>query len=776
MTQSFVGQNVRRREDVRLLTGGATFVDDVHLPGMLHAVVLRSPHPHARIIAIDTSDALMVDGVISVFTFEDIADVAKPIPMRMHKLPGLERFLQLPLARDKVRYVGEPIAVAVADSQHVAEDALDAIHVTYEPLRAVVNVRDALRDEVLVHEEAGTNLGAQRTIGIGDVDSVFQDAEYVRKEEFWAHRHTGVPMETRGLISSYDAEKDELTVWGASKIPYLNRSLLSTLLDFPEARIHFIELDVGGGFGVRGEFYPEDFLIPFMAWKLGRPVKWIEDRREHLMAANHSREILWNLEIATRKDGTILGLKANAIANGGAYVRTHGGIVATNAAKSLAGPYRIPNYACTYSVVMTNKTGVGTYRAPGFYESCFALERLLDMVASDLDLDPVELRERNLVKASEMPYEVGAMLPGELPTVYDSGDYASALHHALKAADYENLIKLQGQLIDGRYHGIGLACYNKHTGFSPGDDPSETARVVVEAGGHVTLYLGIASLGQGHGTIMSQICADALGVPMGTITVIYGDTDLVPQGGGTYASRATVIGGSAVHLAAQNLQERVLALAAAQLSLQPEQLVLRNGEVHREDEPEGPVLLDLVTVLELTKGERADGEVVLEETAQFIASQHAYVYGTHIAHVAVDPETGKVELLRYICANDVGRAVNPMLVQGQVYGAAVQGIGATLLEELVYDENGQLLTTTLMHYLLPSTTDVPPIESILLEEAPSPLNPLGVKGAGELGIVATGGAIANAVSRALASLGVQVRSLPLSPNAVRALIREASEG
>ncbi|MEE8518189.1 MAG: molybdopterin cofactor-binding domain-containing protein, partial [Dehalococcoidia bacterium] len=310
----------------------------------------------------------------------------------------------------------------------------------------------------------------------------------------------------------------------------------------------------------------------------------------------------------------------------------------------------------------------------------------------------------------------------------------------------------------------------------PGDDPSETARVVIEAGGRVTLYLGIASLGQGHGTIMSQICADALGVTMDSVTVIYGDTDLVPQGNGTYASRATVIGGSAVHVASQNLQERVLALAAAHLTLQPEQLVLHAGEVHREGEPEGPSLMDLASVLELAKEEDLGGEVTLEETAQFVASQHAYVYGTHIAHVAVDPETGKVELIRYICANDVGRSVNPLLVQGQVYGAAVQGIGATLLEELVYDENGQLLTTTFMDYLLPLSTDVPPIESILLEEAPSPLNPLGVKGAGELGIVATGGAISNAVSRALAPLGVEVRSLPLSPNAVRALVRQAAEG
>ena len=775
MTQAYVGRDVRRREDARLLTGGATFVDDIHLPGMLHAVVLRSPHAHARIDSIDTSEALALPGVVAVFTFDDLGPAAKPIPMRMHKLPGLERYLQLPLARDMARYVGEPVAIAIAESPHLAEDALDAVRVAYEPLPAVVDIESALRDEVLVHDDSGTNLGAQRTISIGDVESAFKQAEYVRKEQLYAHRHTGNPMETRGLVAAYDAEKDLITVWGASKIPYLNRSMLATILDFPEERLHFIELDVGGGFGIRGEFYPEDFLVPFVALKLGRPVKWIEDRREHLMAANHSREILWELEIAARKDGTILGLRANAMANAGAYVRTHGGIVPTNAAKSLIGPYRIPNYECTYSAVMTNKTGMGTYRAPGFYESCFAIERMLDMIATDLDIDPAELRERNLVKASEMPYEVGAMLPGELPTVYDSGDYASALHHALRAADYEGLMSIQGQYVDGKYHGIGLACYNKHTGFSPGDNPSETARIVIAAGGGVTLYLGIASLGQGHGTIMSQICADALGVPMESVTVIYGDTDLVPEGNGTYASRVTVIGGSAVHVASQNLQERVLALAGAHLTIPAEQLTLSEGSVYRD--VDGPALMGLVDVLELAKQESPSqaNEVLMEETASFQASQHAYVYGTHIAHVTVDPETGKVDIVRYICANDVGRSVNPMLVQGQVYGAAVQGIGATLLEDLVYDENGQLLTTTLMDYLLPSSTDVPPIDSIVLEEAPSPLNPLGVKGAGELGIVATGGAIANAVSRALASLDVEVRRLPLSPNEVRSLIREATK-
>ncbi len=774
MQQANVGAPIRRTEDQRLLTGTGTFVDDIKPQGLLHAAILRSPHAHARITSIDIAGALEIPGVVAVYTFEDIASNAKPIPMRMHRLPGLERFLQYPLARDKVRYVGEPIAIAIAESRYLAEDALDAIQVTYEPLQAVVDTREAMRDEVIIHEDAGTNLAANQGVSIGDVEEAFRSAEYTRKEELKIHRHTGNPLETRGIVASYDADTEELTVWGATKIPHVNRGLTASLLDLPEEKIHFIEPDVGGGFGIRGEFYPEDYLLPFAAIKLGRPVKWIEDRREHLMAANHSREILWEVEVAAKRDGTLLGVKAQVYGNMGAYIRTHGGIVPVNAAKALLGPYRIPNYQCQIRCVITNKTGMGTFRAPGAYEATFAWERLLDMIALDLGLSPVEIRLKNLVQPWEMPYDVGKALAGSPPTVYDSGDYPSALSQALEKIDYENLKSLQGKYQDGRYHGIGLACFIKHTGFGPGEFPTEGARVTITAGNRVSVYVGIASLGQGHETILAQICADALGVPMESIRVLHGSTDLMPTGGGTYASRGTVMGGNAVHLTSQNLKRKVLSIAGAHLGIAEADLEMQNGRIYRKGAMEQP-LLDLSDLVELAQeGDRGTGEPSIEETAYFECDDYVYPYGTHVAHVAVDPETGKVDIIRYVAAVDVGRCINPLLVKGQTIGAVAQGIGGTILEDLAYDENGQLLATTLMDYLLPTSTDIPPIDSIILEEAPSPRNPLGVKGAGEVGIVATGAVLANAVSNALSSLGVEVRELPLSPNRVRDLVRRGS--
>ncbi|HYY16008.1 MAG TPA: xanthine dehydrogenase family protein molybdopterin-binding subunit, partial [Gammaproteobacteria bacterium] len=459
MVQTYIGASIRRQEDVRFLTGRATFVDDIKLPHMLHAAILRSPHAHARITAIDSTQAQAMPGVVGIFAFHEIAALAKLIPIRLYPLPGLERFLQYPLARDKVRYVGEAIAVVVADSRYLAEDALDAIDVIYEPLPAVVDVRHALRPEVILHEDQGTNLATQYTMAIGDIEAAFGSAEYTRKETFKVHRHTGNPLETRGLVASHDAGRGELTVWGPTKVPHFNRAILASFLDMAESKIHFIEPDVGGGFGIRGEFYPEDFLIPFAARKLGRPVKWIEDRLEHLKAANHSREVLCEVEIAARRDGTLLGLRVHVYGDMGAYIRTHGGLVPSSTAALLTGPYRIPAYHCTVSCVMTNKMGLGTFRAPGRYESCFIRERLLDMVAAELQLDPVELRLKNFIQPSDMPYTVGRTRPDTPPAVFDSGNYPLALQRALDQIDYAQLKPLQGRHENGKYHGIGVGCF-----------------------------------------------------------------------------------------------------------------------------------------------------------------------------------------------------------------------------------------------------------------------------------------------------------------------------
>jgi len=766
-TQGYVGMPIKRREDFRFITGRATYVDDIKLAGMFHAAILRSPRAHARIRSIDTSKALALPGVTKIITYKDLEDLAVPVPIRMYQLPGLERYLQPLLAHGKVRYVGEPVALAIAESRYLAEDALDAIEVEYEDLPAVVDVYDALKNEVLVNEEAGTNLAAVHEFSIGDVDRAFTEAEYTRGEEFRVHRFTGNPLETRGFVACFDRGKEELTVWGVTKLPHLNRQIIAAFLKLPERKVHFIENDVGVGFGIRGELYPEDFLIPFAAVQLGQPIKWIEDRREHLMAANHSRENRCALEVAARKDGTILAFRATVYGDMGAYVRTHGGLVPCSTAALLTGPYRVPNYQAKIHLVVTNKTGLGTFRAPGRYESCFYRERMLDLMAKDLGMDPVELRFKNLIQPQEIPYEVGVTRPGSSPTVLDSGDYPSALRRGLAEFGYEKLQPLQGCLENGRYHGIGIACFVKNTG---GLEPYEGARIVIGDRNDVTVYLSISMLGQGHETAMAQICADALGVPMDWITVFHGNTDVTPFGWGTFASRGTVMCGSAVHLAGQKLKHRLLNAAAEQLGVDAATLELREGKIYRINTEAPPVELNEIVSKVRHSGTLNQGLPELEETAYFHSSQMTYSYGVHLAHVAVDAETGVMEVLKYLVVEDIGRAINPLLVHGQTVGSAVQGIGGTMLEELIYDENGQLLTGSLMDYLLPTSTDVPDIGSVILEEAPSPLNPLGVKGAGEGGIVGTGAALANALSHALADFGIQVKSLPLTPDRIRAWI------
>ena len=770
-TQSYIGAPIRRREDVRFLTGRGQYLDDIRLPGMLHAAILRSPHAHAKVRGIDASAALALDGVAAVFTYADIADLAKSIPMRVFPLPGLDKYLQTPLSADTVRHAGEAVAVVVAGSRYLAEDAIDLILVDYEPLPAVTDIAEALTDAVVVHPANGTNLAGSAEISVGDVEAAFRDADYVRREEFRTNRHTANPMETRGLVASYDAGDGQMRVWGPTKVSHTNRAILARHLEIEEERIHFIEPDVGGGFGVRGEFYAEDFLIPFASFKLGLPVKWVEDRVEHLASANHSREVLCEVEVAAKSDGTLLGLRTTVYGDMGAYVRTHGSVVPALTAVMMTGPYRVPNFHASVNCVMTNKMGAGTYRAPGFFEGTFIRERLLDMVAGDLGLDPAELRRRNLIAASEMPYDAGPTRLDGRNTVYDSGNYASAFDRALEQIGYEELAASQGPDEQGRYHGVGIASYVEPTGFGP----FEGARVLVTPGGSVEVYLGITTMGQGHETVMAQICADSLSVPMEDVSIFHGSTDYLPASIGTFGSRASVMAGSAIHLSCQTLRARILSLASSYLDTAPEALELRHGVVTVTDDPGSGRELTLKQVAELAETQRRfdDPDTALDATEYFRIEEWTYSYGSHAAHVAVDPETGKLEVLRYVVVEDVGRCINPLTMHGQSVGGAVQGIGGTLLEELVYDGSGQLLSGTLMDYLLPTSLDVPDVETVITEEAPSPLNPLGVKGAGEGAILATGAALGNAVAHALAPFGIRVNSLPLSPGNIRRWLGEA---
>ena len=769
---SYIGAPLRRREDVRFVTGQGQYLDDIRLPGMLHAAILRSPHAHARVRGIDASAALALDGVEAVFTYADMADLAKSIPMRVFPLPGLDDYLQTPLSADTVRHAGEAVAVVVAESRYLAEDAIDLIEVDYEPLPAVTDVSDALTDSVVVHPDNGSNLAGTAEINVGDVEAAFRDAEYTRREEFRTNRHTANPMETRGLVASYDNSDGHIRVWGPTKVSHTNRAILARHLEIDEERIHFIEPDVGGGFGVRGEFYAEDFLIPFASFKLGRPVKWVEDRVEHLASANHSREVLCEVEIAARNDGTLLGLRTTVYGDMGAYVRTHGSVVPALTAVMMTGPYRIPNFHASVNCVMTNKMGAGTYRAPGFFEGTFIRERLLDLAAADLGLDPAELRKRNLIDASEMPYNAGPTRLDGRNTVYDSGDYASSFSQALEQIGYDELAAREGPDEQGRYHGVGIASYVEPTGFGP----FEGARVLVTPQGGVEVYLGITTMGQGHETVMAQICADSLSVPFDDVRIFHGSTDYIPASIGTFGSRASVMAGSAIHLSCQTLRARILSLAAGYLDTVPEALDLRHGVVALKDDlgSERTLTLQQVAQLAETQQQFDDPETALDATEYFRIEEWTYAYGSHAAHVAVDPETGRLEVLRYVVVEDVGRCINPLTMHGQSVGGAAQGIGGTLLEELVYDGSGQLLSGTLMDYLLPTSTDIPNIDTIITEEAPSPLNPLGVKGAGEGAILATGAALGNAVAHALSSYGVRINSLPLSPENIRRWIREAA--
>jgi carbon-monoxide dehydrogenase large subunit len=758
---AFIGKAVERLEDCRFLRGQGCYIDDFSLPGMLHLAVLRSSFAHAKIRSIDASAALAMPGIAAIFSFEDIAAFAKPIPIRLNPLPEFQRFLQFPLARGKARYVGEPIAIAAAETAYLAEDALEKIAVDYEELTPVVDWPTA-NSPVLVHEGAHSNITVQYETGRGDAAWAFRNADYVRKETFRSHRHTALPMETRGLVAAWDERSRRMQVFGATKVVFGNRRILADMLQLPLASIELIELDVGGGFGVRGEFYPEDFLVPFAARKLGRPVKWIEDRREHLTATNHSREIDCDLEIACRRGGTILGLRGRIAADMGAYIRTNGGVVPVKAAAFLPGPYRIANFACEVTAYITNKTPVGTLRGPGRYEANFFRERLIDMAANDLGIDPLDFRRRNLVTVEEMPYELGALVPLEGSTSFDSGDFRIAFERALAEIGWEKKRPLQGREIDGWYHGLGVACFAE----SGGAGPRENARITLERNGGLSVFVGSSSLGQGIETAFAQVCGDAIGIPLEKIRVFHGSTSYLEEGFGTYHGRSAVMGGNAVHATARELIVQLHLFACEFLGRPNQELIWCDGVFQTAD---GDKLLDL-TQIAAAAHERGK---VIEACGSFASTKLTYSYGTHAAHVAVAPRSGAVKVIEYVAVEDVGRMINPLIVQGQAFGAVVQGLGATFLDELVYDAQGQLLNGSLAEYLVATAGDFPNVRCIALEAAPSPLNPLGFKGAGEGGIVPVAAAIGNAVSAALQHWGVQIRSTPITPPRLWHLIRAA---
>jgi len=760
---TFVGRSVPRLEDLPLLTGSGRYAADISFPRQLHMRMVRSSHAHGRIVSIDASGALATPGCVAVWTSKDVAGIP-PIDFRPTRVQGLEPYRQPVLARDRVRYVGEPVAAVFAEDPYLAEDAADLVSMEVEELPVLLSADDAPGEF-----EAGRNTEpAVIRKGYGDIGAAFRAAHAIVELDLSIGRHSGVPLETRGAVARYDAARDVLELHGATKRPHANRDLLARMLGRSPASIHLYEGHVGGGFGVRGEIYPEDVLVCAAALRLVRPVKWIEDRRENLMACNHSRQQRHRVRAAVDAEGRILGIDDEFFHDQGAYVRTHGARVADMTAGMLPGPYRVPAYRAVGHYRLTNKTPAATYRAPGRYEATFVCERVLDAIAAKTGIDRVEARRRNLIPKAEMPYarELDVI---DTEVVLDSGDYAGLLDKALARAGWTSLQEDLGRRrAAGEAVGAGLGFFLEKSGLGPVDG----VRVTVDAAGTVEVVTGAASVGQGVETVLAQIAADALGVDYRRVRVVHGRTDRIDHGFGSHASRTTVMTGSATHVAAMKVRAKILEIAAADfLAATPDMLDIVDGKVIRKDQLTGPhVTLAQVAGKLAPAPAIAEGrEPGLSAEGWFHSDHMTYPYGVHIAVVKVDRETGGVKVERYLAAYDVGRAVNPMLVEGQIVGGVVQGLGGALFEEFVYDAHGSPLSVTFADYMMLTAHEAPSIDVLLTEDAPTPLNPLGIKGAGEGGITPVGATIASAIDDAIGMPGAVTR-LPVTPQRLKEML------
>jgi len=736
---AFVGRSVPRLEDQPLVRGEGRFAVKVSFPGELHMRIVRSPYAHGRLLSVDATKGRAARGCVAVWTSADVSDIP-PIEFLATRVKGLEPYRQHVLAKDTVRYVGDPVAAVFATDAYSAEDAADLVELDIEPLEPVLSAERGI-EPTLIHKE------------YGDVAGAFARAHAVIELDLAIGRHSGVPLETRAAIARLN--DGVLELHAATKRPHANRDVLARMLQREPATVQLYEGHIGGGFGVRGELYPEDLLVCAAALRLGRPVKWLEDRRENLMACNQSREQRHKLRAAIDAQGRILAIDDEFWHDQGAYVRTHGARVADLTAGMLPGPYRVPAYRARGHYRLTNKTPAATYRAPGRYEATFVCERLLDAIAQKVGIERIEARRRNLISKDEMPY-TRPLDVLEVDTVLDSGDYARLLDKALAAVKWPALqAELRERRAKGEAVGAGIALFLEKSGLGPLD----AARARVEKSGVVEVITGAASLGQGVETVLAQICADALGVDYRSVRVLHGETARIERGFGSHASRTTVMTGEATRLAATNLRAKIIAAAEGMFDLPAEILNVVDGAVLRTDVRAAPV----VTLAELAQRTElvADGE--------FRSEHMTYPYGAHVAVVKIDRETGGVRVERYFVAYYIGRAVNPMLVEGQIVGGVAQGIGGALYEEFVYDERGEPLSTTFADYLIPTANEIPPVQVLITEDAPSPLNGRGVKGAGEAGINAVGAAIASAIDDALGKPGAVTR-LPVTPTRLKELL------
>ncbi|MGH2672110.1 MAG: xanthine dehydrogenase family protein molybdopterin-binding subunit [Actinomycetota bacterium] len=776
----YVGQSIRRKEDLRLITGRARHVGDIAVPGTLHAAILRSTFPHADLVRIDASAALQIEGVIAVFTHADLDKKMGPFveaarteisSLLLQKVNPTLKSCPMPvLAEGKVFWVGQPIAAVVATNRYVAEDALEVIEVEYEPREVIADPEAALApDAPILHPELGDNVQTSFTISAGDVDAAFAAAPRRLAARFAMGRMAGNAMETRGVLAVYDEGRDDLTVWDANARPHLVRTFIAEMLGMPADAVHVIGPDMGGSFGTG--MFSEDVLIPFMARELRRPVKWIEDRRENLANTRHARDQLHQVDVAFTEDGTILALDDRYLVDAGAY-NPYAITVSYNSAAHLRNQFAIDHVRVDCRSVLTNKAPVTPVRGAGRPEVTFVMDRLIGLVAAELGLDPIEVRRRNLIRPEQMPYAMGMPYRDGVDIVYDRGDFPDQLDRALQLFGHEKFReRKRSPEAAGKRLGVGVSSYVEGSGYGP----HEGAVIRIDAAGHVAVHTGAKPHGQGLETTLAQICADQLGVSPDDVTVRGGDTAIIAHGIGTFASRSAVTAGSAVGIAARQLRDKVLAVAGEALETDPEDLELSDGRVVARGSPDKMMTLGQIARA-AEPGPRkklpAGMDPGLEVTHYYVPPTVTFASGTHVVGVEVDEETGFVKLLRYITVDECGQMLNPMIVEGQIHGGIAHGIGNALFEEVAYDEEAQLLSGTYMDYLMPTAADVPPVE-VGHQEFLSELNPFGIKGCGEGGAVSPPAAIANAIVDALTPLRVNVDRVPLSPERLLRLIEEA---
>ncbi len=781
MTTRIFGSGIRRREDPRLITGQASYTDDIKLTNMAYAAILRSPHAHARIVSIDTSKAKIAPGVVAVYTGSDTEGKLNPIPCAwVPPDSDVKTVDYLSIAKDTVRYSGEAVAVVVAEDRYQAEDALELIEVNYSPITAVVTSDDAMADGApQLHEDAPNNQAFHWVASGGDTDAAFATAEVVVKDTIIQQRLIPNAMEPRSAVASYLPAMGELTLWNSTQNPHIARFLCSLVTDIPEHKIRIIAPEVGGGFGAKIPLYPWEMITVFCSMQLGRPVKWTETRTENYVSTTHGRDHIEHVEMAANKDGKITGVRGLVYAGMGAYLSTAGpGIPTILHGLMYSGPYDIPNIKADIYGVFTNTTPVEAYRGAGRPEATFLLDRLIEMLARELDMDPVDIRRKNLIPKFEDGHDVAIGL------TYDSGDYEKTLDVALEHVDYQGLRNQQAhELEHGRYMGIGVTCYCELCGLGPsqvagavgfGGGLWESATVRFYATGKVNVFVGTSPHGQGEETTFAQIVSEEIGVPVDDIEVIHGDTDNTPMGWGTYGSRTTVVGGGAVALSTRKIRDKAKTIAAHLLEAAEADIEYEGGKFFVRGTPDQSKTIQDVALMANVAWNMPEGiEPGLEATTYYDPPNFSYPFGTHIAVVTVDPDNGHIDLVRYVAVDDCGPQINPMIVEGQVHGGVAQGVGQALWEGAMYDNNGQLLTGSMMDYALPHAHQLPDIE-VLSTVTPSPHNPLGVKGIGETGTIASTITVYNAVLDALRPLGVTKLNMPLSPEKIWRAIHHQS--